>query len=80
MVPFGTTGYIEKKFDKNSIERARKVTFIGYPDDTKGWTFADNKGKIHSTRNARFIYQEFYDRTVSDVLRSSNKKKGMALG
>ena len=70
IVPFGTTAYIEKKFNKNSIERARKVTFIGYPEDTKGWSFIDHKGKVYCTRNARFVYRVFKSKILNCSLPS----------
>ena len=62
MIPFGALGFIEDKTDKESLTRAKCGKMIGYPDDTDGWLFLKDGGRIEATRHARFDTRNYMQR------------------
>ena len=62
MIPFGALGLIKDKTDKESLTRAKCGKMIGYPDDTDGWLFLKDGGRIEATRHARFDTRNYMQR------------------
>ena len=65
LMPFGATGFLEHKTDKKAITRSRIGRMIGYPTDTKGWTFLREDGTIEVTAHARFDTRNYMERAIA---------------
>ena len=65
LMPFGATGFLEHKTDKTNITRSKVGRMIGYPKDTKGWTFLKEDGSIEVTSHARFDTRNYMDRALA---------------